>query len=313
MKQITLSELRTRQSWPLEQKIDHTVGAIEAFVAYCKEHELTPYVSFSGRLNSTVLLDIARRFVNPSMPGVFCSTGNEWPEIVPFVRHTENVVIIHPAMTPRKVIARYGFPLVSKEQAQIVRQIRTTKSEKLRNYRLYGDRERQYGVLSAKWRYLINEPYMISEACCDALKKRPFRKYNQQNRACSMVGTMAEESKLREQHYLLRGGCNSFSDNPVKTHSAPLSIWTGADCWAYIRKLSISYCSIYDMPGIDRTGCIFCGFGAHLGGGSRFRILYALHPKLYQMAANYTNNGYTLRYALRRMGVELPDETQELF
>lgn len=25
------------------------------------------------------------------------------------------------------------------------------------------------------------------------------------------------------------------------------------------------------------------------------------------------NNGYTLRHALRRMGVELPDETQELF
>lgn len=28
---------------------------------------------------------------------------------------------------------------------------------------------------------------------------------------------------------------------------------------------------------------------------------------------NYTNNGYTLRYALRRMGVLLPDEQPELF
>ena len=28
---------------------------------------------------------------------------------------------------------------------------------------------------------------------------------------------------------------------------------------------------------------------------------------------NYTNNGYTLRYALRRMGVQLPDEQLELF
>ena len=26
---------------------------------------------------------------------------------------------------------------------------------------------------------------------------------------------------------------------------------------------------------------------------------------------NYTNNGYTLRYALRRMGVQLPDEHPE--
>ena len=28
---------------------------------------------------------------------------------------------------------------------------------------------------------------------------------------------------------------------------------------------------------------------------------------------SYTNNGYTLRYALRRMGVQLPDEHPELF
>ena len=78
----------------------------------------TPYVSFSGGLNSTVLLDLARRFVDPNMKGVFCSTGNEYPEIVRFVRHTDNIEIIHPAMPPREVMARYGFPLVSKEQAQ---------------------------------------------------------------------------------------------------------------------------------------------------------------------------------------------------
>lgn len=68
----------------------------------------------------------------------------------------------------------------------------------------------------------------------------------------------------------MRGGCNAFSNDPSKTHSAPLSIWTNADCWAYIRKLSVSYCPIYDVPGIDRTGCVFCGFGAHLGGGVAF-------------------------------------------
>jgi len=142
---LTLSDLRTRQAWLLEQKIDHTVGAIEAFVNYCEKHGRKPYVSFSGGLNSTVLLDIARRFVDPNMPGVFCSTGNEWPEIVRFVRHTPNVTIIRPQLTPRQVMERYGFPLVSKEQAHIVRQIRTTQSEKLRNYRLYGEGEAQNG------------------------------------------------------------------------------------------------------------------------------------------------------------------------
>ena len=48
MKSLTLSDLRARQAWPLNQKIDHTCYAVEAFVAYCKEHGRTPYVSFSG-------------------------------------------------------------------------------------------------------------------------------------------------------------------------------------------------------------------------------------------------------------------------
>lgn len=83
---MTLEILRERQSWPLEQKIDHTVGAAEAFINYCREHDRTPYVSFSGGLNSTVLLDLVRRVLDPQMKGVFCSTGNEFPEIVRFVR-----------------------------------------------------------------------------------------------------------------------------------------------------------------------------------------------------------------------------------
>lgn len=330
MTHLTLSDLRTRQAWPFNQKIDHTVGAIEAFVNFCKEHgqtpdavagvagmptsrPITPYVSFSGGLNSTVLLDIARRFVDRDMKGVFCSTGNEFPEIIQFVRHTENVEIIRPEITPREVLAQYGFPLVSKQSAQAVRQIRTTNSDKLRAYRLYGNGARQAGVLAEKWRYLVDEPYMTSEKCCEMLKKRPFRKYNARTNSLAMVGTMADESKLRQTMYVRRGGCNAFSDDLRKVHSAPLSIWTDVDCWAYIRRFNVPYSSIYDVPGIRRTGCMFCGFGAHMPGDCRFRVLFDLHLKVYHMAMNYTNNGITYRTALRRMGVELPDEVQRLF
>lgn len=286
MKPLTLSDLHTRQAWPLNQKIDHTVGAIEAFVNYCKEHGRAPYASFSGGLNSTVLLDLARRYVDPNMPGVFCSTGNEYPEIVRFVRHTKNVTIIRPTMTPREVMARYGFPLVSKEQAHAMRDIQTSKSEKLRNYRLYGDGIRTCGILARRWRYLITEPYMTSEKCYELLKKRPFAKYNRSTQSLPMVGTMAGESKRREMTYINRGGCNIFSDDPTKTHSAPLSIWTNTDCWDYIHRFDVPYCSIYDVPGIDRTGCVFCGFGAHLGGGSLSRTLFP--------ASETLPNGYEL-------------------
>ena len=309
---MTIAILRSRQAWSLEKKIDHSLGAIDSFMAYCREHNRNPYVSFSGGLNSTVLLHLARRVFGDQIPGVFCSTGNEYPEIVQFVRHTDNVTTIRPDMSPREVMEHYGFPLVSKEQAQAVRNIRTTRSEKLRNYRLYGDGVRRAGVLSARWRYLLDEPYMTSEKCCEILKKRPFHNYNMKTQSVGMVGTTTEESKLRQTQYLRRGGCNAFSDDPRKVHSAPLSIWTNANCWEYVRKFSVPYCPIYDEKGIQRTGCVFCGFGAQIN-GSRFQVLYKRYPKLYQMVMNYTNNGCTLRQALRRMGVILPDEQRELF
>lgn len=133
------------------------------------------------------------------------------------MRHTPNVEIIHPALTPRQVMEQYGFPLVSKEQAQAVRQIRTTESEVLRSRRL-GD---GIGALSTRWRYLVDEPYMTSEKCCEMLKKRPFRHYNTSTRSLGMVGTRAGESKLRQSQYICRGGCNAFDDDPTKVHSAP--------------------------------------------------------------------------------------------
>lgn len=57
----------------------------------------------------------------------------------------------------------------------------------------------------------------------------------------------------------------------------------------------------------------FFGLGVQMKGDCRFRVLYDLYPKVYRMAMNYTNNDVTYRTALRRMGVELPDEMQRLF
>ena len=128
-------ELAERQLWTLHQKIDHSVGVIEAFIARTGK---VPFISYSGGKDSTVLLDLAHRYVDRDMKAVFCNTGNEYPEIVRFVRDTENVTIIHPKYTVRQVLEKYGFPLISKEQAQGIRQAKTTRSEKLLNIRLHG-------------------------------------------------------------------------------------------------------------------------------------------------------------------------------
>lgn len=307
---IDIRTLHERQKWTLEQKIDHAVGTVEAFIARTGK---TPYVSFSGGKDSTVLLDLVRRFVDPKIKAVFCNTGNEFPEIVEFVKTWDNVTIITPRVSVRKVIEKYGFPLLSKETAQCIRQAKTTKSEKLLNIRLHGsDPEKGLtcGKIANKWQFLIKEPFMISEQCCEILKKRPFKKYQRETGEVPILGVMAVESRLRLQQYIKRGGCNSFKDH--HTASYPLSIWTGEDVYAYIKKFSVPYCKIYDDPRCTRTGCMFCGFGAQLEKLSRFAFLYELHPKAYEVFMRYENNGVTYREALRKIGVYLPDEDRQL-
>lgn len=306
---MTIQELNTRQNWTLNQKIDHAVGTVEAFLSRTGK---VPYVSFSGGKDSTVLLDIVRRFVDRDIKAVFCNTGNEYPEIVRFVRSTENVTIIRPEITVREVIGKYGFPLISKEQAKGIRQLKTTKSEKLRRILLYGtDPTKGWtsGKVSDCWQFLSAKPFMVSEKCCDFLKKRPFAKYDKATGEIPIIGIMAGESRLRQRQYIIRGGCNAFCGHIA---SYPISIWTDADIWAYLLKFKVPYCELYDK-GHTRTGCMFCGFGAHIEKVSRFELLYDLHPKAYNVFMKYQNNGYTYREALRAIGVQLPDETPRLF
>lgn len=306
--EMTIQELNIRQNWTLNQKIDHAVGTVEAFLARTGK---VPYVSFSGGKDSTVLLDIVRRFVNRDMNAVFCNTGNEYPEIVRFVRSIENVTIIRPGISVREVIGKYGFPLISKEQAKGIREARHTQSEALLHKRLYGSTKSKYkaGKISERWKFLINTPFEISELCCECLKKRPFRKYEKETGQVPILGVMAAESDLRMLQYIQRGGCNAFEGK--RPASYPISIWTDADIWAYLRKFKVPYCELYDK-GHTRTGCMFCGFGAHIEKVSRFELLYDLYPKAYNVFMNYRNNGYTYREALRTIGVQLPDEMRQL-
>ena len=305
---MTIQELQQRQKWPLHQKIDPALGTVEAFIARTGK---VPYVSFSGGKDSTVLLDMIRRFLKPDIKAVFCNTGNEFPEIVKFVRRTENVTVIRTEMTVRAVLEKYGFPLISKEQAKEIREARHTKSEALLHKRLHGSKESKYktGKISECWKFLINTPFEVSEKCCECLKKRPFRKYEKETGQVPILGVMAEESDFRKHQYIKRGGCNAFEGK--RPTSYPLSIWTDGDIWAYMKEFKVPYCELYNK-GADRTGCMFCGFGAHIEKASRFARLRALHPKAYDIFMGYTNNGVTYREALERIGVQLPDGPRQL-
>lgn len=130
------------------------------------------------------------------------------------------------------------------------------------------------------------------------MKKKPMGKLKEK----PIIATMTEESALREQVWL-KQGCNSFEG---KIESKPMSFWTKQDTLQYIKKYNLKIAEVYGevvavdknnnlvveelkdhyrFSGVQRTGCIFCMFGAHLdtlkNGTSRFALLKQHYPQLF--------------------------------
>lgn len=269
------AQLRRMQGWPLKAKVYFSKRKIEEFV---KRMEGNVYVSFSGGKDSTVLLHLVRS-VAPSTPGVFFNTGLEFPEVRGFIKTVDNVEWINPTMSFKGVLNKYGYPVVSKDVSQKVEEIRNTKSDKLREKRLWGD-EKGNGKIPEKWKGLIDAPFAISHKCCDVMKKNPAKRYERKTGLHPITGLMAEDSSSRTVSYLRRG-CNAFyTSRPMST---PMGFWTTEDVWRYIRENALPYSPLYDTTTLRSTGCIFCPFGVHHDGTpNRFEILQKTHPRLWR-------------------------------
>lgn len=283
-------ELYQRQSLPLEAKINFSLQRIREWYEYFSGNV---FVSFSGGKDSTVLLHLVRS-IYPEVPAVFVNTGLEYPEIVRFVRATPNVVQLRPAMSFKQVLEQYGYPVVSKRQAQYIREVRNANKDTVAQRRLNGS---NYRTISYKWRFLLDAPFKISEKCCDIMKKQPIDRYVRKTQQAPIIGTMASDSKQRELFYL-KNGCNIFTGKHRK--SMPLSIWTEQDIWDYIDLYKVPYSPIYDM-GYSRTGCMFCMFGVHLENPpNRFQKMKETHPKHWRYCIEDLGIGKVLDY----IGVE---------
>ncbi|MDR1340110.1 MAG: phosphoadenosine phosphosulfate reductase family protein [Prevotellaceae bacterium] len=292
----TAAQLIKLQSLNLNQKIDHAAGTIEKF---CREIP-NPVISFSGGRDSTVLLHLIRNVIKKDIPAVFFNTGNEYPEIIKFVRTFDNVTVLYPKTHLKQIIDRYGFPLISKDYSMMIYKLRKgTKSGEIYLSKTFNSGVNNHWFLPEKYRYLINERFSCSDRCCSFLKKQPASKLN------SITGEMASESSLRQDIWIMYG-CNSF--NKKKSKSKPLSIWTGKDIREYIRLFDVRICPIYEDYRIERTGCMFCGFGAHLEKLSRFEYLMENHPKAYKWFLSLENSGVTYEQAINRIGVVLPHQ-----
>lgn len=310
----TKGDLLQMQSLPLSAKILMTKRRIREWYDYWDGQV---YVSFSGGKDSTVLLHIARELY-PDIEAVFVNTGLEYPEIQSFVKTFDNVTILRPKMRFDEVIRKYGYPIIGKNVADCVYETKlkviagkpliTARSMQVLG--IYANSVRNDGKKSkfdkSKYKPLLYVDFIISGRCCSVMKKTPAKSYERKTGKKPIVATMASESLLREQAWY-KAGCNAF-DN-AHPRSAPMSFWTEQDVLQYIKENNISIASVYGdvvykedsdqmriedygiegcgteklcTTGCNRTGCIFCAFGAHLEKGeSRFERLKRTHPKQY--------------------------------
>ena len=299
----TIDDLRQMQSLPLSAKILMTKNRIRDWYEY---FDGQVYVSFSGGKDSTVLLHIARELY-PDIEAVFINTGLEYPEIRQFAKTFDNVTILRPKMRFDEVIRKYGYPLISKSVANCVRGAKLGQQSRINllNGKNVDGSDRKSKFSKAKYKPLLNVDFKISDMCCDVMKKKPSYDFQKRTGKKPIIATMAQESMLREKNWY-KSGCNAFDNK--HPNSAPMSFWTEQDVLQYIKENNIPISSVYGevvykdedgfiyqdsicggklcTTGCDRTGCIFCAFGAHLdergGGLSRFERLKETHPRQYE-------------------------------
>lgn len=315
--------LQQYQALPLIAKVRMTQNRIREWYNH---YEGNVYVSFSGGKDSTVLAHLVHE-IFPDVPLVFSNTGLEYPEIQSFARKM-GAEFVRPKMMFPDVVGKFGYPIISKEVAEAIwyaRKIRNSgsintenstknKREEINGLRIHkggyykrsqiaGEVDEKSIYNKEKWKPLCEEmPFFISGKCCSKMKKQPIKAYQRKAHRVPFIGTLTEESKLREQAWV-KHGCNAFeSSTPT---SQPMSFWTEQDVLKYLYMEGYEIASVYGdivgvdkngfeyepLPGVDctlkcsgcqRTGCIFCGFGCHLDKEPRFVRLAKTHPKQYE-------------------------------
>ena len=279
-------------------------------------------------------------------PAVFVDTGLEYPEVRKFAIENADVVLRpkmnfkqvllkygYPVIGKNQ--ARYIRDLQNAHG----------QNDATVNLRLTGyNRKGEYCPsmkLADKWHHLKDAPFKISEQCCDVMKKEPMRRYQKQTRRMPIIGVMCCESNSREKSWLMHG-CNAFDTKYPQ--SWPLSFWTENDVLMYLFLYEVPYAPVYGeircrykgeecpadkaremlsvenrradynlekdfefyTPGVSRTGCMFCAFGAHLESyPNRFQQMKETHPKQYEYCMKPVGcGGLGMAEVLDHIGVE---------
>ena len=333
----TSEQLKEFRALPLTRKINLTKTRL---IEWYQMHDNKCYVSFSGGKDSTVVADLTAQVCKTlgcKLTLWFSDTGLEYPEIKEHVKSYANylrdrygievdLIIDFPKDKNGKriwfkdVIHKYGYPIISKDVAEMVGRVqrngeisRRTGKKSMAAKLLDNEELMPDGNLSKfnipQWKFLVNADFPISGACCKIMKKNPGKRFNKESGLFPIIGTMTEESMQRRNKWL-QNGCNAFDgDHPS---SRPISFWTEQDVLAYIALNELPIASVYGdvvfdesalkyyTTGVKRSGCVFCGLGAHKETRpNRFDVLKETHPELYDYCMRpETRGGLNLDHVL---------------
>lgn len=331
---FTQEDLKRMQEWSLEAKVQNSQSKIDQWFI---RNEGNVYVSFSGGQDSTVLLDMTARVCNAQgykLNSVFCNTRNEHNKIYEFIPKFYNwltnkyknldlnPVTIKPEMHFKEVIKTYGYPVIGKDISSCVSYYRKGSRWAINNFEgldRHGEEHPYKRGMYSQWKFLVDAPFLISDKCCDILKKEPFKKYEKETGQLPMLGLMAYESKRRKNAYL-KGGCNSFDNK--RPMSMPMGYWTKQDVLQYLKRFNVPYSEAYGdiveewtnykrkenkttgkllCTGADRTGCQFCLFGIQSDGcPNRFQRMKVDNPRMYDFCMS--DDGLGVKKVLEYIG-----------
>lgn len=272
------------------------------------------YLSFSGGKDSTVLLALIKMceevYTIPqnAIPAIFSNTGIELGVTVDFVKWVKenwypNVVIIKPDVSFDWVMRNIGKPMKSKLKSQyLARWHNGNRNENV--FRCLVEGKTTLGnetwklKISDRDMHLLHDDFPIkpSDQCCNYLKKKPFKKYVEENGIKGqMTGMRAEEGGARQLNINVRKNkgltkiCTAI-DKKGFIKKSPLIDWKETDIDQFVEKYNVPLSEAYTVHKFRRTGCMLCPFSKQMAVDLEY--LFKYEPNRYKASMHWLKDVY---------------------